>query len=493
MKPRPPSSLFGTLFAEVQERALFGDSKTFADAVPLRPVSDILEEHAQVGACDDEALRAFVLERFEVPDQGGAAAPVRANIVQHIEATWDLLTRTVSHPADSASIIALPQSFLVPGGRFRELYYWDSFFTMLGLRQSGRDTMIEALLENFGSLVEEFGHVPNGSRTYYLTRSQPPVLHLMTALSRDQRPATRARRLKWLRAEHDFWMKGADRIQAGEAHRRTVRLPDGSLLNRYWDDCQQPRDESWREDVALARRSTRPAAELWRDIRAGAESGWDFSSRWLDAGGDLATIRTTRIVPIDLNCLLYRLEQTIAAEAEALGHPDAGVFSDRAVARAKAIRRHLWDDQAGYYGDYDLDRDATSGLLSGAAAFPLFVGLADGERATRIVRALETLLRPGGLVATAVRSGQQWDAPNGWAPLQWIAITGLRRYGFVDQARTIADRWTSMVADTFEATGLLLEKYDVERRAGGMGGEYANQVGFGWTNGVYLALTGERS
>jgi alpha,alpha-trehalase len=484
----PPSARFGELFAQVQQARLFPDSKTFADAVPKRPLAEILAERASLGPLDREGLRRFVTANFRLPDISDMKAPSGLSLDPHIRALWDMLVRS-SDPCPAGSEIGLPEPFVVPGGRFRELYYWDSYFTMLGLARSGRQDLVEQMIVDFGSLLERFGHIPNGTRSYYLSRSHPPFFHLMVALSARQDEASRRQRLRWMRIEHDFWMDGAETLAPGQQHRRVARLPDGALLNRYWDDVDQPRDESWREDVHLAAHSAQAAQSLWRNLRAAAESGWDFSSRWLADKADLGSIRTSRILPVDLNCLLHGLETAIAAESAALGEPEfATVFERRAEARATALSARLWNDAGGFYADFDLDTGTASPQLTAAAAFPLFFRMADPRRAVRSTISLKKLLRPGGLMTTLVETGQQWDAPNGWAPLQWIAVAGLSHYGENWLAGEIAQRWLSMVEESFAATGQLFEKYDVERRTAGGGGEYGTVTGFGWTNGVTQEL-----
>jgi len=485
-----PAGLFGPLFAAVQECGLFPDSKTFADARPRRAPAAILADWQAERPEGGEGLRRFVLANFDLPQDWADPPLDQRPLAAHIEALWPLLTRAASEPAPGSSELWLPHSYVVPGGRFRELYYWDSYFTMLGLARSGQQQLVENMIANFGSLLDRIGHIPNGTRSYYVSRSHPPFFHLMAALSRDASVEDRRRRLGWMVREHDYWMDGAAGLAPGAAVRRVVRLADGALLNRYWDDSDRPRDESWREDVALAAEAeARDAGTLWRDLRAAAESGWDFSSRWLADGRNLGSIRTTRLVPVDLNALLFGLEQAIAAEAEGLDDQAmAADYAARAGARARAIADHLWHEAGGHYADFDLDGGAPSDRLTAAAAFPLFAGLASGECASRTAAALRRLLRPGGLMTTLCDSGQQWDAPNGWAPLQWIAITGLRRYGETVLADAIADRWIAMVEAHYAATGQLLEKYDVVACSAGSGGEYGTETGFGWTNGVTLEL-----
>ncbi len=489
-----PASLFGPLFAAVQEGHLFPDSKTFADARPRRAPAAILADWQAARPESGDTLHRFVLDNFDLPQDLPLAGIERRPLAVHIRALWPLLTRTSDDPVPGSSELWLPHSYVVPGGRFRELYYWDSYFTMLGLARSGRQDLVENMIDNFGSLLDRLGHIPNGTRSYYASRSQPPFFHLMAALSQDDSGEGRRRRLGWMTREHGFWMAGETETAPSTEKRRIVRLADGSLLNRYWDDCDTPRDESWREDVLLAlEMPSRDAATLWRDIRAAAESGWDFSSRWLADGNNLGTIRTTRIVPVDLNVLLFGLERSIAAEAERLAEHDmAAEFTARADRRAEAIANHLWNGKVGFYTDFDLDSGAPSDTLTAAAAFPLFAGLATPDRARATADALKRLLRPGGLMTTLHASGQQWDAPNGWAPLQWITIVGLRRYGMTQFADSIADRWLAMIETHYGECGQLFEKYDVEACTAGSGGEYAIEMGFGWTNGVTLELLAAR-
>jgi len=482
--PPSPAELYG---AAVQEARIFPDGKTFADAVALRPAAAIRAAYAAERPRDADALRGFVRRHFILPD---APLPAADDLAAHIRSLWPTLTRPPLAPPPGSSALPLPHPFVVPGGRFREIYYWDSYFTMLGLRLDGRADLVEGLIDNFVSLVARHGRVPNGTRTYYLSRSQPPFLALMVDLSDSDSPGRAKARLAALRAEHAFWMAGRDCAGAGRPCLRVVRMPDGALLNRYFDDKDTPRDESWAEDVATAAASGRPPAEVWRDLRAAAESGWDFSSRWLADPQRLATIRTTQIVPVDLNSLLWRLETAIGARCRAAGDDAcAQAFAAAAEARARAIQRWLWRPRAARFVDWDLAAGAPSERLSAATLYPLFVGLAAPEQAEAVAATVAArLLAPGGLRTSAIRSGEQWDAPNGWAPLQWIGVEGLRRYGHAALARTIATRWLATVAQTWRATGRMLEKYDVEERRPGGGGEYPTQDGFGWTNGVTRAL-----
>jgi alpha,alpha-trehalase len=386
----------------------------------------------------------------------------------------------------------MPAPYVVPGGRFREMYYWDSYFTMLGLATSGRHDLVNGMVRDFAYLIDTYGHVPNGARTYYLSRSQPPFFFAMVGLVSPEDPGRAyAAYLPQLRREYAFWMDGERGLRPGASHRHVVALPDGSILNRFWDDRDSPRDESYREDTELAHTSRRPAPQLFRDIRAAAESGWDFGSRWFADGRTRATLDTTEIVPVDLNSLLFGLENAIRTGCERRGDkPCALEFERRAAARRRSIDRYLWDAPEGAYLDYRWTTKNRIPLVSAATLYPLFASLASKAQAAAVgsITARE-LLKAGGIVTTTRDTDQQWDSPNGWAPLQWIAVSGLRGYGAAPLAAAIACRWMASVNDVYRQSGKLVEKYDVVTpgRSGG-GGEYPLQDGFGWTNGVMRKL-----
>lgn len=472
---------------------VFPDSKTFVDALPKSEPGIVVSEYQQQRSAPDFDLRRFVLLHFTPPSEGASAyrSDAQRDVRAHIDALWPLLTRQPDEAQPYSTLLPLPNPYVVPGGRFREIYYWDSYFTMLGLEESGRHDLTLAMLANFAHLIDRYGHVPNGNRSYYLSRSQPPFFAAMVELAAARDGAEVYRRfLRQLEREHAFWMDGAEQLSSGSATRRVVRLPDGTILNRHWDDRATPREESYREDVATARAAGRPAPEVYRNLRAAAESGWDFSSRWLGDGRRLETIRTVEIVPVDLNSLLYRLEQTLATAYRATNEPaKARAISARAWTRRAAMHRYLWNDEAGAFGDYAWRERRLTGHLTAATLYPLFFGIATGEQSGRVATFVEqTLLKPDGLATTTVNTGQQWDAPNGWAPLQWIAIRGLRENGGERLAREIACRWIRENVLAYRATGKLVEKYEISGDGPAGGGEYPLQDGFGWTNGVLRRL-----
>ena len=486
-----PSRLFGPLFVRVQMDAIFPDGITFVDAVPKAAPSVILRRYRKNYPATRAALLRFVERNFTLPPPDRTHVPPAPTLRAHIALLWPLLTRPAAVPPPYSSLLYVPKPYVIPGGRFREFYYWDSYFTMLGLIPDGRMDSARDLVTDFSYMIRTYGHIPNGNRTYYLSRSQPPVYYLMVGLLDARDPAHAwAAHLPELKREYAYWMKGAAGLRPGQARRNVVEMPDGAVLNRYWAGADTPRDESYRNDVLTAKASGRPHPQVYRDLRAAAESGWDFSSRWLGDEHHLTTIRTTDIVPVDLNSLLYGLEEAIAHGCAARHEPACvRTFSTRARRRKRAIDRYLWDGRSGYFMDYDWRTRRRTGELSAATLYPLFAGLADARQANAVAGvARARLLKPGGLVTTTIVTGQQWDAPNGWAPLQWIAIRGLRRYGHDRLAYLIARRWIATVRRVYDHTGKLVEKYNVERELPGGGGEYPLQDGFGWTNGVTEAL-----
>ena len=494
-----PSHDLGALFQDVQLSSLFPDSKTFVDARPRLAPREIASRYAAARGSTGFSLQVFVQQNFEPPravGEGFHSDPAQS-MEDHIRALWPVLTRSPDSADARSTLIPLPSSYVVPGGRFREVYYWDSYFTMLGLVRSGRTDLMRDMLDNFAYLIRTVGHIPNGNRTYYLGRSQPPYFGAMVALYAAATDTTQALRyLDALEAEHAFWMEGAARLKPGEAHRRVVKLANGAVLNRYWDDIPEPRPESFRQDYELGQKLPEGMREaFYRNVRATAESGWDFSSRWMRDPKDLRTLETTDLAPVDLNSLLYNTETVIAALRGFRNQQgDAQVarnFLRLAEERRRTLLAAAYDSASGFF--YDMrwrSGERVTDRPTLAAAAPLYFGLATSEQGRAVAaRLAREFLKPGGFVTTLINSGQQWDAPNGWPPLQWLAIAGVRRYGRGDVADQARDRWLAVNRRTYRATGRMTEKYDVvdlSRRAGG--GEYPTQDGFGWTNGVALAL-----
>ena len=332
------------------------------------------------------------------------------------------------------------------------------------------------MLDNFAHAIATIGQIPNGFRSYFLTRSQPPFF---AAMVQDYGRATGD-----LRAAYATYLPA---MQAEYRYFTTSAHTVGGLA-RYWDTADTPRVEMYGTDLAwtgltyTGHAKTHP--DFFRDLRAACESGWDFSSRWLTDPADLGTMRTTQLWAIDLNCLLLRYEEILS---QATGKSR---YVAAANTRRAAIAKRFFDRERGYFCDVKIADGTTVPVTTAAGMYALYAGAATATQADRAVAWMQAhLLAEGGLLTTDVTSGQQWDAPNGWAPLQWIAIQGLRRYGYDDLAETLRTRWLATCDAVFHASGKFVEKYNVrDPLAASGGGEYALQDGFGWTNGVYLDL-----
>jgi alpha,alpha-trehalase len=486
------------LFKNVQMSGLFSDSKTFADAMPKASYVEILQSyHNEKIDITTFNLQNFIEGYFDIIEyEEVRSETVKTSIEQHIDSLWTVLKKNADTNRND-SLLPLKKPYIVPGGRFREIYYWDSYFTALGLVESGNIALAESMLSNFLDLQSSYGCIPNGNRSYYLSRSQPPILGLLVDLLlpfQTDKQQFITTHIIAIEAEYKFWMKGKE-LGSDEGYEsgRVVKMPDGSLLNRYWDDNASPRPESYREDIELFNESKPDDAEsFYRNIRAACESGWDFSARWLSEDHSLASIRTTRILPVDLNCLLYKQEKLLAQYHEMLGNEASSlVYVNYAATRKSAIQRYMWSEHDGFYMDYDLDKKSKSAVKSLASVLPLFVELADSNQAEQISEVIENeFLQQGGLVTTVIESGQQWDSPNGWAPLHWFAVQGLIKYEKQCLALTIKNRWLNTVESYFQQTGKIMEKYNVcQQSHKAEGGEYDVQEGFGWTNGVHVAFS----
>jgi alpha,alpha-trehalase len=404
-------------------------------------------------------------------------------------------------PADfEHGLLYLPRPYVVPGGRFNEMYGWDSYFIVLGLLRDGRAALAREVIDDFVYEVRHYGGVLNANRTYYLTRSQPPLLaEMVVALYH----ATGDRR--WLASTRDALIASYNHWLA------PPHLIPSLGLSRYFDHGEGPAPEvvagerdargdnhydrvrAWfrahPEDAGASydSESDQLTPLFYKGDRSMRESGFDPSGRFGPFGADV-----TRYAPVCLNTLLYRMERDLAEIDQALGR-DATDWLARAQARKSRIEALLWDDGAGLYFDYDFERGRRNPYPFATTFWPLWAGVASPAHARRVRDNLRLFERPGGIVTSTTVTGAQWDAPFGWAPLQLFAVHGLHRYAFDDDAERIARAWLSMLVEDFERRGTLVEKYDVERRTSDVAGRLAfgytsNEIGFGWTNGVALEL-----
>lgn len=482
----------GKLYTAVQSSGIFKDSKTFVDSIPKNEPKLINEIYEKEKTRRDFNLKTFVQSHFEIPSEieEKISLPEKRNMREHIRLLWQILKREAPSDVNKYStLIPIPKPYIIPGGRFREIYYWDSYFTMHGLLADGEIETVENMIDNFAYLIDTISFIPNGNRVYYLTRSQPPffaaIINLVCKFKNDYNWGLKY--LPQLEKEYQFW--------CGDLSDHIIKLPDGNKLNRFYDPEGLPREESYFEDVQTAQNfSGEEKVSLYKNIRAACESGWDFSSRWFTDEKSLSTCITTDILPVDLNSLLYFEESLISKLNELNGDKEkAQKFSELAKIRTELINKIFWDEKKKYYFDYNWKTQKLTNVYSLAACYPLYFKIASKEMAASVKEKIESdFLRDGGVITTLNFTGQQWDAPNSWAPLQWITIKGLRNYGFNDLANKIKERWLTLNEKVFTRTGKMFEKYnvdDISLHAGG--GEYPLQDGFGWTNGIVSALLSE--
>jgi alpha,alpha-trehalase len=406
---------------------------------------------------------------------------------------------------DEQGLLYLPNPYVVPGGRFNEMYGWDSYFIQIGLLHDGETELAKDMADNFLYEIREYGKILNANRTYYLTRSQPPFLTEMVlgvyAKTKDR---------KWLEDSvpaidkyYKFWTT--------EPH-----LTPSSGLSRYYDLGEGPapevlsaeKDAQGRTHYELIKEYYRThkvtdydVGEYFdgkRDVlttlfykgdRSMRESGFDPSDRFGKFNVDIIHYN-----PVCLNSLLYLMETQTGEILRILDRPaDATVWDQRAQERAGRINQLMWDEQAGLYFDYEFVHHHLRHYPFLTTFYPLWAGIATKDQAAAVVKNLAMFERPGGLQTSINASGNQWDSPFGWAPIEMIAVEGLRRYGYNAEANRISREWLSLVLEQYQQSGIIVEKYDVVRRTSRVSGEIhfgysSNEAGFGWTNGVFTRL-----
>ncbi|XP_068570050.1 trehalase [Cebidichthys violaceus] len=510
----------GPILHQVQNAKLFDDDKYFVD-MKLREAPDVvlsafrnLSNESPNITVPPAKLQEFLSAYFEEPGtefeswtppdwhdkpkflEGIADQDLR-NWAEKIHFLWKSLGRKIcagvkDHP-ELYSHIYTPHPVVVPGGRFRELYYWDSYWVINGLLLSEMTDTAHGMIQNFLYLVNRYGFVPNGGRIYYERRSQPPFLTLMVEsyyqATKDKEFLRAA--LPALEQEYRFWM-----------HNRSVTVKvNGAehLLNRYHVQVGLPRPESYTDDLELAEGLTDAYKEqLWMDLKAGAESGWDFTSRWYMSGnGSLGETSTSQVLPTDLNALLCLNERTLASFHRILGDGDsAALYDQNAARRLEAIESVLWDAERGAWFDFNLMTHSKHFEFYPSNLAPVWAQCYSrpemGEKAVQYLKESGALQFPNGVPTSLRESGQQWDYPNAWPPLQHMLIDGLSKLPSEDAkqlAFDLAQRWIKTNWLAYMKYDAMFEKYDVngDGKPGG-GGEYEVQLGFGWTNGVALQL-----
>ncbi|KAM9318761.1 trehalase [Pholidichthys leucotaenia] len=513
----------GPILSQVQEAKLFNDDKYFVD-MKLKAAPDVvllafrnLSSKWPNATVPPVNLQEFVEAHFDEPGTEfeqwipadwhdkpkfleGIADNKLRDWAGKIHGLWKSLGRKIQanvkdHP-ELYSQIYTPHPVVVPGGRFRELYYWDSYWVINGLLLSEMTDTAYGMIQNFFYLVNSYGFVPNGGRIYYERRSQPPFLTLMVEsyyqATKDKEFLREA--LPVLEREYQFWMQNRSVAVnvSGMVH----------ILNRYHVQVASPRPESFTDDVELAEGLTDDLKEqLWMDLNTGAESGWDFTSRWYINGdghndGTFRDTRTTQIIPADLNALMCRTEKTLASFHRLLGDGDSAMYDQAVERRLKAVESVLWDAERGAWFDFNLVTNSRNFEFYTSNLAPVWAQCYSqsemGEKAMKYLKGSGALQYNNGVPTSLKESGQQWDHPNAWPPLQHMLIEGLSKLSSEDAkqlASDLAQRWIRTNWMAYNKYKAMFEKYDVngDGKPGG-GGEYEVQLGFGWTNGVALQL-----
>lgn len=395
------------------------------------------------------------------------------NIREYIQRNWDKTIRC--NMQDNGTLIGLPYPYTVPccEGHFQEMYYWDTYFTNAGLLHEGRLEQVKNNIDNMCFLIKKFGYMPNGNRTFYLSRSQPPFLSQMVRELYDRQPDNHwlAGCYEALETEYEFW----------QSQRMT---PSG--LNRYYGTFT-PEDETACCPELCGRFHIEPPQDeetqrsYGRSMYTFAESGWDCNSRM--------GMEVYQYNWVDLNALLYGMEQNMAYFADILQNGQADCWLQKAKTRATKTTELMWDNTLGAFCDYNYVTKEKSDIISAAMFYPLFSGVCTAEQAARTVSLLPKLEMPYGISCCECKEDLyelQWDYPNGWACLHYIVIHGLLRYGYQEDALRIAKKYVALAEDVFQKTGQLWEKYNVVTGDVSTAKEYETPAMMGWSAGVYL-------
>ncbi|XP_018901981.2 trehalase isoform X1 [Bemisia tabaci] len=518
------------LLHDVELAHIYPDSKTFVDKRMKFSEPYILSKYEELKAKNEgkppskEELVDFVSEHFEDGDELEKWDPpdfkpettLMAKVsdegykkfLSGLQQVWKILARKikpeVNENSDRYSLIYVPNGFCIPGGRFRELYYWDTYWIINGLLLSDMNDTAKGIIENLLSLVQKIGFIPNGSRVYYLNRSQPPLLIQMM---NNYYKATNdfqfiKKNIKTLTKEFEWW----------QTNRKVKFIKDKKTYNmfRYYAPSNGPRPESYREDYEIAQTlpSESERTRWYTRIKSAAESGWDFSSRWFikdGAGnGTLLDVHTPSIIPVDLNAFLHKNAVLLSEWWYMMGDKYRGkYFKEIAEKLLASINEVLWNENIGSWFDYDLINKQHRKYFFPSNIAPLWTESYSQPKNFMAAKVIEYIKREKiikddytvhyhGIPSSLERTGQQWDFPNAWAPVQVFLIQGLDRTN-VPQAQAIALKlaqdWVHSNYLGFQKTGFMYEKYNVEKAGdNGGGGEYESQIGFGWSNGVVFEM-----
>lgn len=507
--PLPYDKELPGLFAAVashRDPVYFHDGKEIVDSMPRSALGAISVAYATASTAPGFQPARFWHEHFEIPSYYIAQSEITqaASVEEYSRQMWSALTYHA--PEDQGTLLGTRKPTLKPGERFGESYYWDLQDGVSGLLTAAKndhelerhrkEELALGIADNIAEQIERHGFMPNGLRRYYDGRSQNPALvsivKSLVGYFGDRKPELVETYLPAIVKEYEWWMRGEAVHRFSDqpyASLRVVHLPKGLLLNRHWDKYDSPRPESYQEDMETAARN--PAvhpAITYRNLRAGAESGRDFTARWLTDADRLETIHTTDFATPELNSMLFEYEKFIAEAHKAAGRSVlAEKFQVRFERRREAIDTYLWNEAQGCYYDFDFVNFQQSDIKSVGTAYPVARGAASVEQAKGVAAVLaRDLLQRGGLVSTLTESDQQWDMPNGFARDQKEGVQALLVANEKATAAEVIRRWLRTDQEVFRKFGVLFEKNNVVARQAlpGGGGEYPVQRGFLWSIGV---------
>ncbi len=482
----PPSLLFGDIYKDILIKDTLGISRQIADGFPKSGIREIKLAFRKQKNDEGFDVQSFINEHWILATQRETKyiADSTSSISDISAELWSALTYDSANQPEFSSLIALPHPYIPISGQEIEMRYMDSYFIMIGLAAEDNWNMVENMINNCAYMIDEIGHIPETNRTYTTSRSgQPFFSHMVELLANQKGNETYTKYLPQLEKEYNYWQKEKINIADHNGIGHIIKIGD-KILNRYSDPNSEPRDENYLND-------RNGGSNLYRSKRANSESGWNMSSRWLGDTDRMWTMYTRAVAPVDLNALMYHLEKTIIKAYDIVGNKNnISEIKSNSDVRKIALDSLHWDGQKKIFEDVDYRKKAKTNHATLAMLYPLFTNMCNQEQADGVASFIEsTLLKDGGLMDTDEYTDFKWDAPNGHAPLQYIAVKGLDNYGHKKLAKKIAARYTMTIENTFSATGRITEMYNLsETDPKKMAGIYEGKDAYGWTLGVYLGL-----
>ena len=446
---KSPDKKYGELFDAVQKQQIFGDDKVFADAIPIGSIEEIIKKYQKEKKQAGFDLKLFILKNFKIPNYEISKSTLSFD--DFINQT--LLTLVREPKDDSGSLIPTRKRYISGGHKFEELNYFNSYFDFLALKSMGKDSLANEIVVNCAQYIQDFGHVPAGNRSYRLSGSNFPVFALM--IKDLKNPEMAASYASALTKEYQYWMSSESKEESEaqtlalkkkkDSFKKVIFLSGENLLNRYLDSTNTPRPDFYLKDAQV---------KNFVEIRSAAESGWENSSRWVVNGN----LEVSSFSPVDLNASLYFMEKMLADIYKKKNKPEyAASFESLATKRKAIFDKYFWNEQAGFYYDYNFKAKKQSEIASLAVIWPLYFGLANQKQVDLVLTKLEKdFLKNGGLV-NEISS----NSTEGSAQMQWNCIETFKKYGRIELANQIKEKWLKTNQQYYSAKGRLIENYNV--------------------------------